>query len=521
MSSSTSKDKKNSSLDSANKSKSDRSFGNKEKSSNTITINSETFENDLKNFNNLGKLRARLEEKHDTYTPIKKEFLENYGKLTFEEDKLLNLYVNEKKTYDEKNESYNLDDEVFEERARKIFMDTYELKEYLFYPYFRVEYSSKKKSTMIKVYYYIIEIEMGEENKKNEKQSYEKKYFFLLEDRSTYMIFFQDFPMIFQKDNKDFTSVTIISPNFKSYNEFEFKKIGNEFKTSFIFAQINEDFSTIQDEIKTIKYQIEIESKNSEKKKNLREILKEKKEMSDLLKNKYSSENLSLELSLKKKELKLLEMELKFEEEKEKEKDDDEKRKKEKIENIKNEIKIKEANLKKITIKIMRYDQEFDGLFFTTKQIKLSNSLGETLDIPPNCPIILEVKNHTKYQDIMRNIIKKIALLKILKLNQNDNIYFVGILKGINIKKVDYSYKPNNTIIISAEKTNFLKVSLYDTKEKKSEEKEESKGLKKVMKMLEDFRNEFKNDINELRNDVNVLKNDVNLLKSEVIGKGK
>ena len=97
MSSSTSKDKKNSSLDSANKSKSDRSFGNKEKSSNTITINSETFENDLKNFNNLGKLRARLEEKHDTYTPIKKEFLENYGKLTFEEDKLLNLYVNEKK----------------------------------------------------------------------------------------------------------------------------------------------------------------------------------------------------------------------------------------------------------------------------------------------------------------------------------------------------------------------------------------------------------------------------------------
>ena len=65
-------------------------------------------------------------------------------------------------------------------------------------------------------------------------------------------------------------------------NEFEFRKIGkvgNEFETSFIFAQINEDFSTIQGEIKTIKYQMEMESKNTEKKEKLEKTLEEMKEM--------------------------------------------------------------------------------------------------------------------------------------------------------------------------------------------------------------------------------------------------
>jgi hypothetical protein len=532
----------NSSLDSA---KNDRNFGKKEKSSKTVSINSSTCRDAFNNFINLENIKKGLIEEQDTYTPIQKEFLETFDKFNLEEEKLLKLYEKEEGTYD-KNELINLDDEVFEERARKIFKETYELKEYLFYPHFRVENSSKKKSKMIKLYYYTIEIEIDgdEENKQKGTQSSggepennkKNSLFFFLDDRNTYMVLFQDNTMIFQKDNKDFTSVTVISPNFEFYNEFEFRKIGkvgNEFETSFIFAQINEDFSTIQGEIKTIKYQMEMESKNTEKKEKLEKTLEEMKEMSDLLKKKYSPKNLSFELSQKKNELKLLEMGLKFEERKEKEtklkeeilneknmgdRVEDEKEKKKikekKIENIKNEIKNYESLLKKITIKIKRCDQELDGLFFTTKQISLSNPFGETLKIPAGCPVVLEVKNNSKFLDIMRNITKKMTLLKLLKLNNNNNIYFVGVLRDFGGKKeVNKNLiKAKNTIIISANETTFLQISLYDLNEKKPEEKEESKGLEKMMKMIEDFKNDLKNldvKISKVMDEMTILKEDI------------
>ena len=51
--------------------------------------------------------------------------------------------------------------------------------------------------------------------------------------------------------------------------------------------------------------------------------------------------------------------------------------------------------------------QELDRLFFSTEDIKLKNNIGDELKIPAKIPIIIEVKNITKYKAIIKNIRKK------------------------------------------------------------------------------------------------------------------
>ena len=71
---------------------------------------------------------------------------------------------------------------------------------------------------------------------------------------------------------------------------------------------------------------------------------------------------------------------------------------------IKKEIKEYENQLKEFTITIERKDQEFDGFFMSSKEIKLSNTIGDSLKIPAKSPIIVEVKNFLNYAKIIDNI---------------------------------------------------------------------------------------------------------------------
>ena len=45
-----------------------------------------------------------------------------------------------------------MDDNIFKNRIIKILCDVYDLKEYISYPYFTVEYSYEIKSSIVKIY---------------------------------------------------------------------------------------------------------------------------------------------------------------------------------------------------------------------------------------------------------------------------------------------------------------------------------------------------------------------------------
>ena len=90
------------------------------------------------------------------------------------------------------------------------------MKEYILYPYFRVESSNKKPGNIIKVYYIKISFDC-DGNKVNP--------ILFLDDRNNYMTSFEKIPMIFHKNKNDFEYVTVISKDFQSYFNFFFYKI--------------------------------------------------------------------------------------------------------------------------------------------------------------------------------------------------------------------------------------------------------------------------------------------------------
>lgn len=81
-----------------------------------------------------------------------------------ENEKLKELYQEEDNINEEIiGKNVIMDDDIFEYRTRKILSDKFNLKEYLCYPYFTIEFCQKKNSNMVKLYYYNISIESDEE----------------------------------------------------------------------------------------------------------------------------------------------------------------------------------------------------------------------------------------------------------------------------------------------------------------------------------------------------------------------
>ena len=122
---------------------------------------------------------------------------------------------------------------------------------------------------------------------------------------------------------------------------------------------------------------------------------------------------------------------------------------------VKKEIKELDNLLTNITIKVEIIEKELDGFFISTKEILLTNSIGDKLNIPKWKPIILEVINNSYYKNIIDNIRRKKKFIKLLGLN-DDLFFFVGILSDIKINEdqkniINQSIKNfnfKNTIII-------------------------------------------------------------------------
>jgi len=227
------------------------------------------------------------------------------------------------------------------------------------------------------------------------------------------------------------------------------------------------------------------------------------------MKKKYSKQNLEGVLKKKNEELKKYNDEIKLEKNKQKIEEYNTK-----IINIQKEIKNCEMLMSAITIRIEKKDQEFDGLFFSTKEINLKNNIGDSLTIPPQSPIIIEVKNITNYSTIVNNIRTKKKKLNSLKLNES-NFYFIGIIRNIDIneeqkKEINQKKKSvgfNNMIVIYPDGLNFLDVPLYENKTKT--ELANGNNFENFMKFVKD-----KLEIIEKKLDkIDTMERDINDLK--------
>ena len=502
-----------------------------EDSISSISINSSAYKNSTQNLSNLEKIRNGLKIKNENVD----KFEANYEQMNIEETKLTKLYEKEERVNEERiKKKFIMDDDIFENRTRKILSDVYDLKEYLSYPYFTVEYCSEKKANMVKIYYYQIDIgpyeEMLDKNKmenpdkdtikdinnitsdkmsiKTKKEKSDKKCFerfLFLDDRETYMTCYKEMPMIFQKNKDLFYSVNIISTNFESSAEFLFKKDGRGFTTTFIKADVNKELLEAKGEMTKTKNEVDSLENNENKKKELNIKLEQLNKTYNSMKKKYSKQNLEEVLKKKNEELKDYMAKIKLEKDEKKIKEYEKK-----IIDIKTDIKNCEMLMSSITIRIERKDQEFDGLFFSKKEIILKNNFGDSLKIPPESPIIIEVKNITSYNTIVNNIISKKKLLDSLKLDEK-NFNFIGIIRNIDInaeqkKEIDDKKKNldfKNMIMIYPDGLNFLGVPLYE--KKTNTEVKNGKNLEDKLNFIIEKLEKMQQDIDELKNRVKTI----------------
>ena len=74
---------------------------------------------------------------------------------------------------------------------------------------------------------------------------------------------------------------------------------------------------------------------------------------------------------------------------------------------LKKEIEECEFLLKNITVTLKSIDKEFDGIFISTKEFTLKNSLNDEITITADSLVIVEVKNYNNYIDISFNLEEK------------------------------------------------------------------------------------------------------------------
>ena len=274
-------------------------------------------------------------------------------------------------------------------------------------------------------------------------------------------------------------------------------------------AAILEERETIREiedkEEKLKKKEEEEKRKNEEEEKRRKEEDEKRKKEED--KNKEGEEKRKKEV---KEDKKKEDEEKRKREQKAKEKKEDEEKKIKIMEDIHNYEKL----LKKITFRIEQIDKEIDGLFFTSKEIILENTIGDKLKIPQEKAIIVEVKNINKYKTMVENIRIKKKLMSTLGFKTED-LFFVGILRGIDVdgdkkKEINDKYykelNMQNMIVIYAEKFNFLNVPLIQVKNEKKEKPKEDANLYSMIMDLKTMLINQSNDINELKKDVNLLK---------------
>ena len=202
-----------------------------------LSERSDIFQNIKSNLEKLNNLKINLEIKEHC-----QEIDKAMTQFHEENNEILKIYENEEKMQEnlDKNISWTLNDDLFEDRVLQILSETYDLKEYNIYPYFDVGYSKTKKSNVIKIYYDQIEIKFD---------NTDHFYALCFDERENYMIEYKNIPMIMEKYEGEWNNVTVITKDYKSSIDFEFIKKGNTFETSFSLIDLNQDLIEIKNKI--------------------------------------------------------------------------------------------------------------------------------------------------------------------------------------------------------------------------------------------------------------------------------
>ena len=224
--------------------------GEKKKENESEKTNSQ-YISSKDNIDNLNELRNNLKGKNkyiDKYHNVLTNYeLDNINiKLCYENEENMNKYL-EKKLI-EKNDAFKLDNELFELQAKRIFSEVYELKEKILYPYFSVEYSQNKRANTIKIYYYKIEIKSGNNN---------PICFSFPEIKDTFLINFEEKPIIIEKKGDDDFVMSVISKDFNHSIDFQFIKKDDFFQTSLIHADISDELFQSEENVKETRNKID------------------------------------------------------------------------------------------------------------------------------------------------------------------------------------------------------------------------------------------------------------------------
>ena len=497
------------------------------------SLSDNIYQNSTENIKNILELSEKLKNK------------EEFNKFINENKKIKEIYESEEKMNEvingECESTWKLNNDLFEEQTIKILSDVYELKEYNMYPYFDVGYSKIKKSNVIKLYYNKVNVSVEDQN--NDKEEKDDFSLIFLADRNTYMFNYKQYPFIIQKDKEDYT-LTVSSSDFQNTVDFEFKK-GDKISTiSFILAELSDELMEVKNDIKRLKNEKDSVNSDEQKKEEYENKLKSYEKILSLTEKKYSKESIEYELNKRKTESEILE----------------EKIKSNKIKKVNAEEKLKQLKvniaeysnyLKRITITIEKKDREFDGFFFSSKDITLENSIGDKLVIPKKSPIIVEAKNIIKYRTIIENIRSKKQLMSSLGFN-TEKFYFIGILRGIDVNKekkdifnksIFKDLNMKNMIIIYSQNMIFLGQSLrgsstsinYGENNEKNLDESKSKNIFDMMNQLQNnmnkgfanvqtnikadmdgFKKEIKTEINKINMDMSNIKKDISELKNKV-----
>ena len=380
--------------------------------------------------------------------------------------------------------SSNFDDKIFEEKVVQIFTKSYELDALNIYPYLEIVNSKEKHKKITQISYYKITC------KKNNLISY---YYFLY-NRKVYLIKFSDLIILFTK-SKGILKLSVLKNNYNSPRDYVLKKEGQSFNLCFQYREIIPELVNYIREIENLKCEI-YNSKNI-KEKESESILNEKK--IEILENiiktyekKYEEKEIEKEKDMKQIELEIIENKIKYNN---LIKVNDKDLKNQYI-TVKKEIKELDNLLTNITIKVEIIEKELDGFFISTKEILLTNSIGDKINIPKGKPIILEVKNNSNYKNIIDNIRRKKKFIKLLGLN-DDLFFFVGILRDIKINEdqkniinqdiKNFNFK--NTIIIYPENSKLLGIPLIE--EKPEEEDDILSAIFKKLNILDEIKKEL------------------------------
>ena len=422
----------------SNSEKSNENLNKKAKSNDNIIDNKQRYKevmDCIKEFEDKLENKGDIELEMPKY--INQENLEERNKdIKNLKDQLLNVKNDENNLIDFINKieglllsrQYQFNDKIFEKTVTELFYRKYNLTKFNAFKFINFVKTKEDIDFTSQIDYFKIKIE---------DSNGEKEYIFF-KDRDYYPISYKPYFFLFEKNSQGILNkISIFSHNYKYLSQYIIERFGQNYIFPIYNDQLSEKFVELETEKNILKSKLQNQKDNK---------LSDKSEQ-DNLKNQINEKQIE--------QNKIINLE----------------EKSEKINKKKGTIIFdKKEYLALITIENIQ--RELDGFYKTEEKITIKNKYS-SIDIPENSYIIVEVKNHKKYDDIRNNIKNKKTLLNKLGIDIiASNFYFIGIINDFitdkysqeidNLKKEKIFIITENDVKIEEEKNIYVNYSKVD-----------------------------------------------------------